>query len=76
MVYTFLYKFLCYVGIFSPGHMPYEIVRDSGPTGAPSLTEMTTKALQILKKNQNGFVLVVIFEILNRIGSYYVDLKS
>lgn len=47
------------LGIFSPGHMPYEIVRDNGPTGAPSLTEMTTKALQILKKSQNGFVLMV-----------------
>ncbi|KAJ8914775.1 hypothetical protein NQ315_013278 [Exocentrus adspersus] len=47
------------LGIFSPDHMPYELVRNKGPTGAPSLTEMTRKALQILKKGQNGFVLMV-----------------
>ncbi|KAJ8951450.1 hypothetical protein NQ318_006879 [Aromia moschata] len=47
------------MGIFAPDHMPYELVRDTGPTGTPSLSDMTRKALQVLKKGPNGFVLVV-----------------
>lgn len=39
--------------------MKYEDERDTSPKGMPSLTNMTEKALQILKKNQKGFVLVV-----------------
>lgn len=39
--------------------MKYDHERDTGPKGMPSLTNMTEKALEILKRNSNGFVLVV-----------------
>lgn len=46
-------------GIFANGHMKYEDERDKSPAGTPSLSNMTEKAVQILSKNENGFVLVV-----------------
>ena len=40
--------------------MKYELDRDnSGPTGEPSLAEMTRKAIQVLKKDNSGFFLFV-----------------
>lgn len=39
--------------------MKYDHDRDTGPNGMPSLMNMTEKALKILKRNSNGFVLVV-----------------
>ncbi|KAK7062976.1 hypothetical protein SK128_027687 [Halocaridina rubra] len=39
--------------------MPFEVDRRGGQTGAPSLAEMTMKALNILKKNEKGFFLLV-----------------
>lgn len=40
------------LGLFEPSHMAYELDRDkSGPTGEPSLSEMTRKAIQVLKKD-------------------------
>jgi alkaline phosphatase len=39
------------------GHMSYELDRD--PTKEPSLSQMTTKALDILSKNSKGFFLMV-----------------
>ncbi|KAJ8969519.1 hypothetical protein NQ317_002208 [Molorchus minor] len=44
------------LGIFAPDHMPYELDRDVTPAGTPSLTEMTRKALQILKKVEGGLI--------------------
>ena len=43
--------------LFSPKHMPYDMDRD--PAQMPSLAEMTHKALELLQKNENGFVLMV-----------------
>ncbi|KAJ8933031.1 hypothetical protein NQ314_014271 [Rhamnusium bicolor] len=37
-----------------------------GPTGTPSLTDMTRKALHILKKGENGFVLMVEGGLIDR----------
>lgn len=37
--------------------MEYKLL--AGALEQPTLIEMTTKALQILKKNENGFILVV-----------------
>lgn len=37
--------------------MEYKLLAD--PTLQPTLVEMTSKALEILKKNENGFVLLV-----------------
>lgn len=42
---------------FSQGHMSYELDRDA--TKEPSLAEMTIKAIDVLTKNANGYVLVV-----------------
>ncbi|XP_048742887.1 alkaline phosphatase, tissue-nonspecific isozyme-like isoform X2 [Ostrea edulis] len=47
------------LGLFSPSHMEYELERNNGSNGEPSLSEMTSKAIKILKRNVDGFVLVV-----------------
>lgn len=39
--------------------MDYELERNKGPMGEPSLAEMTSKAIKILQKNDNGFFLMV-----------------
>ena len=41
----------------SQGHMSYELDRDA--TKEPSLAQMTTKAIDVLAKNTNGFFLMV-----------------
>ena len=46
-------------GLFESSHMEYEYRRDSGPSGEPSLAEMTKKAIEILSRNDNGFFLLV-----------------
>ena len=46
------------IGLFNDDHMSYEIDRNA--TVEPSLTQMTQKALQILKENSpNGFFLLI-----------------
>lgn len=49
------------VGLFdqaqTQGHMSYELDRD--PAKEPSLAQMTTKAIDILSKNANGYFLMV-----------------
>lgn len=50
---------LNFVGVFANGHLKYDHERDVGPQGMPSLMNMTEKALKVLKRNKNGFVLVV-----------------
>ncbi|XP_011495250.1 PREDICTED: alkaline phosphatase [Ceratosolen solmsi marchali] len=47
------------LGIFANGHIPMDYKRDNGTNGQPSLEEMTVAALKILKKSNNGFLLVV-----------------
>ena len=47
------------LGLFERSHMQYEADRNNGPTGEPSLTAMTEKSIQMLKKNSNGFFLHV-----------------
>jgi alkaline phosphatase len=42
---------------FSQGHMSYELDRDT--TAEPSLAEMTSKAIDILSKDPDGYYLVV-----------------
>lgn len=41
----------------SEGHMPYEL--DRNPAQVPSLAQMTTKSIDILSKNPNGYFLMV-----------------
>lgn len=47
------------LGLFDSSNMPYELQRDKGPKGEPSLPEMTRKAIQILQKNSKGYFLLV-----------------
>ncbi|XP_058056086.1 membrane-bound alkaline phosphatase-like [Anopheles bellator] len=44
-------------GLFSGNHMSYRLLADQ--THEPSLAEMTAKALELLKRNDRGFVLLV-----------------
>ena len=46
-------------GLFNPQHMQYELERDAGPNGEPSLAEMTDKAIRILSHNAMGYFLMV-----------------
>lgn len=45
------------LGLFTSSHMSWEL--DRNPANEPSLTEMTTTALNILTKNNKGFYLMV-----------------
>ncbi|KAI8795374.1 alkaline phosphatase, tissue-nonspecific isozyme [Biomphalaria glabrata] len=46
------------LGLFAPSHMTYEA--DRLPSSVePTLTEMTAKAIQILKKNPKGYFLLI-----------------
>ena len=48
------------LGLFEPSHVHYEADRVAhDKAGEPSLTDMTTKAIDILKKNKNGYFLMV-----------------
>jgi alkaline phosphatase len=47
------------LALFEPGHMQFELDRATDKAGEPSLAEMTTKAIQILKRNPKGFFLLV-----------------
>ncbi|KAL5012439.1 hypothetical protein ScPMuIL_010990 [Solemya velum] len=47
------------LGLFHPGHMQYDNDRNKGASGEPSLAEMTKKGIEILKKNDKGFFLMV-----------------
>ncbi|XP_072756937.1 alkaline phosphatase 4 isoform X3 [Anoplolepis gracilipes] len=44
------------LGVFAPDHMPYHAVKSAE---VPSLANMTTQAIRLLKKNKNGFLLMV-----------------
>ncbi|XP_062614831.1 alkaline phosphatase-like [Saccostrea cucullata] len=47
------------LGLFNDGHMSFELDRDNSTTGEPSIAEMTEKAIKILRRNSNGFFLLV-----------------
>ena len=47
------------LGLFERSHMQWEADRATDPAGEPSLAGMTSKAIDILKKNSNGFFLMV-----------------
>lgn len=53
------------LGIFANGHLNMDWQRETGPKGQPSLEDMTTMAIKVLRKSQNGYLLVVIRYILN-----------
>lgn len=45
------------LGLFERSHMQYEADRANDTGGEPSLTEMTEKSINMLKKNRQGFFL-------------------
>lgn len=47
------------LGLFDMSHMEYNMDRDSDTGGEPSLSEMTAKSIEVLKKNKKGFFLHV-----------------
>jgi alkaline phosphatase len=47
------------LGLFNPSHLNYERERTTGKLDEPSLAEMTTRAIEVLKQNPNGFFLMV-----------------
>ncbi len=47
------------LGLFQPSHLNYEYDRKNDRAGEPSLTEMTSKAIDILSKNKKGYFLMV-----------------
>lgn len=47
------------LGLFNESHMQYEADRANDIAGEPSLTQLTTKAIDVLDNNEKGFLLVV-----------------
>lgn len=47
------------LGLFAYSHMEFEADRDTGPTGDPSLADMTSKALSVLERSNKGYFLFV-----------------
>ena len=47
------------LGLFERSHMQYEAERKNDKAGEPSLSEMTSKAIDILSTNKKGYVLMV-----------------
>ncbi|CAH1406600.1 unnamed protein product [Nezara viridula] len=46
-------------GLFQNSYLPYDYIRDKSENGVPSLELMTTTAVKLLMKNENGFLLMV-----------------
>lgn len=44
------------LGVFAPSHLPYHAVKTAE---VPSLANMTTQAVRLLRKDKNGFLLMV-----------------
>ena len=47
------------LGLFEPSHMQYDYDRAGDKAGEPSLAEMAEKAIDILSRNPEGYVLLV-----------------
>jgi alkaline phosphatase len=47
------------LGLFEPSHLKYEYDRKDDKSGEPSLSEMTSKAIDVLSNNKRGFFLMV-----------------
>jgi alkaline phosphatase len=47
------------LGLFEPSHMQFDADRNKDKAGEPSLSEMATKAVEILSGNRKGYYLMV-----------------
>lgn len=52
------------IGLFAPSELAFDAIRD--PARQPSLTEMTTRAIDLLSQQPNGFFLVVEGGLIDR----------
>lgn len=52
--------------------MQYDLERDTGPNGEPSLAEMTDKAIRILSHNTRGYFLMV----EGRLAHFFLKLSA
>ena len=50
---------LCVPGLFEPGYMQYETFRETDTAGEPSIADMVEKAINILKRSDDGYFLFV-----------------
>lgn len=57
LTWFFSFRASVFAGLFEPGDMTYDLERNAETD--PSLTEMVEVAIKILKKNPNGFYLLV-----------------
>ncbi|CAB3227872.1 unnamed protein product [Arctia plantaginis] len=46
-------------GVFANSHLSFEDKRNKGPKGMPSLSDMVAAAIKVLRKNENGYFLMV-----------------
>jgi alkaline phosphatase len=47
------------LGLFNSSHMQFEVDRAEDPAGEPSLAQMTQLAIEMLRRNSNGYFLLV-----------------
>jgi alkaline phosphatase len=47
------------LGLFEPSHMRYDVDREHDSAGEPTLARMVRKAIKILERGEQGYVLVV-----------------
>jgi alkaline phosphatase len=47
------------LGLFEPDHMRYDVDRARDAGGEPTLAEMTSKAIEVLRRNRKGYFLMV-----------------
>lgn len=57
------------LGLFSQSHMPYHALRTSE---TPTLANMTMQAIRLLKKNNNGFLLMVTIAVEHIYTFFYL----
>ena len=54
-----MYSFYFSAGLFADSHASFEINRDHGPQGEPSLAQMVAVAMKRLSRSPEGYVLLV-----------------
>lgn len=67
------------LALFEPSHMHYEYDRPNDVGKEPSLAEMTATAIEVLKKNPNGYLLVVeagLIDVAHHAGNAYRALSD
>lgn len=62
------------LGLFAPNNMMRESVRRSTDTDAPRLVDMTTRAIEILRRNKQGYFLMVEGALIDK--SHHVSLAA